>query len=107
MGFVKQAKAQSMARDAQRALSEGHQVFVVQIRGAIGHSPVLSRPIQDVAEQIEAIEAVGWRLSEFTSVPFKNNMTTVCLFRPVQHRQPVQPPVQQPAFRPQHAAQPF
>lgn len=82
MGFIKQAKADSMAASAQRAIVEGRKVFVVQIRGAMHNTLAMSHPVADVAEQIEAIEAVGWRLDQLTAVPYKDNITNVCLFRP-------------------------
>lgn len=51
----------------------------------MSHSPKLSRPIQDIAEIMEGGEAVGWKLDQFTSVPYDGNMTITCLFR----RQPM------------------
>jgi len=83
MGFIKQVKGDSMANDARRAVAEGHSVFVAQFRGAVSHSPSLSRPIQGIAEMIEAVEGEGWRVDQFTSVPYKDNMTVTCLFRRV------------------------
>lgn len=70
-----------MGSNAKRAYEEGHTVFIAQFRGAFGHSPSLSRPIAGVAEMIEAVENQGWRLEQFTSVPYKDNMTVVGLFR--------------------------
>lgn len=70
-----------MAKQAARAAAEGRSVFIVQFRGQVGHTAELSRPIGGVAEMIEAVEAQGWRVDHFTSVPYKDNMTVVCLFR--------------------------
>lgn len=81
MGFIRQAKADKMGEDAKRALEEGRTVFIAQFRGDISHSPALTRPIAGVAESIESVEAEGWHLDQFTSVPYKDNMTVVCLFR--------------------------
>ena len=81
MGIFKDAKSDSMAAHARRAADEGRQVFVAQFRGAASHSPKLSRPVADVAEMIEAVEAEGWRVDQFTAVPFDNNMTITILFR--------------------------
>ena len=81
MGFIKDSKSNSMASDAKRSYDEGHTVFIAQFRGALGHSPSLSRPIAGVAEMIEAVEKQGWQLEQFTSVPYKDNMTVVGLFR--------------------------
>lgn len=50
---------------------------------ALSHTPELSRPVAGVAEMIEAVEAEGWRVDQMTSVPYKDNMSIVCLFRPV------------------------
>lgn len=81
MGFIKQAKADSMANQARKARDDGHNVFFVQIRGAMHNTLSMSHPVADVAEQIEAIEAEGWRLDQLTAVPFKDNVTNLCLFR--------------------------
>lgn len=70
-----------MSSNAARARDEGRSVFIVQLRGAASHSPRLSSVVPGVAEQIEAIEAQGWRLDQFTSVPYEDNITTTCLFR--------------------------
>lgn len=34
-----------------------------------------------MAERIEAGEAVGWEMDQFTAVPYKDNITVVALFR--------------------------
>ena len=81
MGVFKESKADSMVTHAKRAAQEGRSVFVAQFRGGVSHSPQLSRPISGVAEMIEGVEAAGWRLDQFTSVPYDNNMTVTCLFR--------------------------
>jgi len=56
--------------------------------GGVGHTPSLSRPIPGVAEMLESVESQGWKLDQFTSVPYKDNMTVVGLFRraPIQER---------------------
>jgi hypothetical protein len=82
MGFIKQAKADSFANSARRAAEEGHQVFVVQFRGAMMHNPALSRPVQDAAEMIESVEANGWQLDKMTGIEWHDNITLICLFRP-------------------------
>lgn len=81
MGIFKDAKSDSMASHAKRAAAEGRKVFVAQFRGAVSHSPKLSRPVADVAEMIEAVEEEGWRVDQFTAVPYDNNMTITILFR--------------------------
>ena len=37
---------------------------------------------------IEAIEDQGWLMDQFTSVPYRGNMTTVCLFRRARAQRP-------------------
>jgi hypothetical protein len=81
MGFFKQTKANTLANYASRARQEGRSVFVAQFRGAMHNSPSMSHPISDVAEMIEAVEGEGWRMDQFTSVPYKDNITVVALFR--------------------------
>lgn len=81
MGIFKKAAAESIADNAKRALDEGHTIFVAQFRGAVSHSPTLTRPIGGMAERIEAVEALGWRMDQFTAVPYKDNITVVALFR--------------------------
>ncbi|HEX5995974.1 MAG TPA: hypothetical protein VFY84_12600 [Jiangellales bacterium] len=61
MSWVKDAKAQSVAKEAQRAVSEGRYVFVCRINNpALSHQ--MSGSVSGVAEQIEAIEQAGWWL---------------------------------------------
>jgi hypothetical protein len=81
MGIFKQSVANSIESDPKRALDEGHSVFVAQFRGAVSHSPSLTRPIGGMAERIEAVERVGWHMDQFTAVPYKDNITVVALFR--------------------------
>jgi hypothetical protein len=81
MGIMKQSVADSIEKDARRALEEGHSVFVAQFRGAMSHNPSLTRPVGGMAERIEAVEAVGWVMDQFTAVPYKDNITIVALFR--------------------------
>ena len=81
MGVLKKAAADSIASDAQRSWDEGHSVFVAEFRGAVSHSPSLTRPIGGMAERIEAVEAAGWLMDQFTAVPYKDNITVVALFR--------------------------
>jgi hypothetical protein len=81
MGVFKQSAADSIENHAKRALDEGHSVFVAQFRGGMSHSPSLTRPIGGMAERIEAVEALGWKMDQFTAVPYKDNITVVALFR--------------------------
>jgi hypothetical protein len=84
MGFFKSEKkaaAGSIGSDAKRSLDEGHSVFVAQLRGGTLHSPDRTEPISGIAEMIEAVEAVGWHMDRFTSMPYKDNITVIALFR--------------------------
>lgn len=81
MGIAKQVKQDSAAGAARRAREEGHTVFVYQCRGAMSHSPTLSRPVQDVAEMIEGIESEGWQLDRMDSNIYDRNVTIIGLFR--------------------------
>jgi hypothetical protein len=87
------------AKRAASAMRDGHRVHVVQIRGSVSHTAKLSRPIDGAAEQIEAIEAEGWRLDHFSAVPYRRNMTLTCLFRPA--------PPQRPGTAAQYAQQSY
>lgn len=104
MGFIKEAKANNMAGDAKRAAEEGRTVFVAQFRGAVSHSPSLSRPIGGVAEMIEAVEAEGWRVDQFTAFPYKDNMTVAVMFRRAMVPQPLQLPQQAQQYGPSASA---
>ena len=66
MGFIKDAKADSIASHAQRAIEEGRTIFAPRLnspRTAAG----FSGPVSGWAEQIEAIEAAGWQLVNWTA----------------------------------------
>lgn len=78
---MRDRRADSMAEHAARAIQEGRSVFIGQFRGSVSHTAELSRPISGVAEMIEAVEAQGWQVDQFTSVPYNDNMTVVCMFR--------------------------
>jgi hypothetical protein len=64
MGFLKEARASMAAKHAQRAIEEGHKVFVFNMNMPTGKAE--GTPVSGVAEQIEAIETVGWRLDMMT-----------------------------------------
>lgn len=60
MGLLKNAIAHVAAKHAARALEEGRSVLLYQM-----NMPRVSgegTPVSGCAEQIEAIEGVGWRL---------------------------------------------
>lgn len=59
MGFIKDAKVPVMPTEAQKAIDAGQRVFVCRInQGALQSN--WSGPLDAVAEQIEAIEGLGW-----------------------------------------------
>lgn len=60
MGIIKQTKANVATHHAQRAYDEGHTTLV--IRMDVPRSTIEGHPISGLAEQIEAVEAVGWEL---------------------------------------------
>lgn len=63
MGFITDVKVQSMRTEAQKAAEAGQKVFVCRInQGALQSN--WSGPLVAVAEQIEAIEGVGWQLDQ-------------------------------------------
>ncbi|MFF7158116.1 hypothetical protein [Streptomyces sp. NPDC008139] len=65
MGFIKDVKVQTMKTEAQKAIDAGQHVFVCRInQGAL--QPNWSGPLVAVAEQIEAIEGLGWALDQST-----------------------------------------
>lgn len=63
MGWLKDAKANVMRGEAERAISEGRRVFVCRINQGVMQSN-WSGPLSGVAEQIEAIEELGWVLDQ-------------------------------------------
>lgn len=63
MGWVKDAKATAIGKEAARAVSEGRRVFVCRINQPIANSG-FSGSLSGMAEQIEAIEAEGWSLDQ-------------------------------------------
>ena len=61
MGWIKDAKAEAISKEAQRALDEGRTVFVCRVnQGSLQSN--YSGSLSGVAEQIEAVEALGWKL---------------------------------------------
>lgn len=64
MGFLKEAKATIAAKHATRALEEGRSVLLFNMD--VPRNKVEGTPVSGVAEQIEAIEAVGWYLDRMS-----------------------------------------
>lgn len=76
MGWIKEAKANVAGNHAARARDEGRQVLVFLVD--VPRSASQGSPISGVAEQIEAVEAEGWRLDHLAA---KDAGSMVALFR--------------------------
>lgn len=66
MAWIKDQKANAVADDARRAIAEGRQVFAARF-----WTPSLTGGAGSVAswaEQIEAVEAEGWQLAQWTVI---------------------------------------
>ena len=82
MGFMKEAKADTMRQHAGRAMQEGRQVLVVRIQTRFWSAGAFSGPMDDTAEMIEAIEGQGWHLDQMSYVMKKNDKPEgIYLFR--------------------------
>ncbi|MBD0743915.1 hypothetical protein BG418_20290 [Streptomyces sp. CBMA152] len=81
MGWIKDAKAEAISKEAQRAIDEGRTVFVCRVnQGALQSN--FSGSLSGVAEQIEAIEAVGWQLDQASfSHDHKDHASAFLIFR--------------------------
>jgi hypothetical protein len=106
MGFIKDAKAKSIAEQAARAVAEGRLVFACRVNEG-GWNDNWGGSLSGVAEQIEAVESTGWRLDQSTFLPGKGqNVSAFLIFRraapqpyqpapqPLQGQQPAAPPYQ-------------
>jgi hypothetical protein len=83
VGFIKDAKAKSLAEQAGRAVAEGRQVFACRVNEG-GWNDNWGGSLSGVAEQIEAVEATGWRLDQSTFLPGKGqNVSAFLIFRRV------------------------
>ena len=80
MGLIKQAKQNMVAAEAKRAIEEGRKVFVAKLNPTLT-SGSISGSLGGVAEMIEAIEDVGWRLQALSSHAEGHRPDLVCLFR--------------------------
>jgi len=61
MGFIKEAKAQVVAKDALKAWEEGRSVFTPILNTPATHTGA-SGAVDDIALMVEAIIGVGWQL---------------------------------------------
>ncbi|MGW4567074.1 hypothetical protein ACWEN3_33330 [Streptomyces sp. NPDC004561] len=81
MGWIKEAKANAIKEHAQRAIAEGRTVFVCRVnQGALQSN--FSGPLSGVAEQIEAVEELGWQLDQASfSHDHKDHASAFLIFR--------------------------
>jgi hypothetical protein len=68
MGFIKDVKVSIIAGHAKRARDEGRSVFLARINVGVTDAG-MSGPAGSFAEQIEAVEATGWRLEHMSFTP--------------------------------------
>lgn len=84
MGFINKAKADSAEREARNAIERGRKVFVYKFIEANMNS-MATGAMTGINDQIEAIEALGWRLDQFGVGEGKalsgERIALVCLFR--------------------------
>jgi hypothetical protein len=66
MGVFTKAKHDELVKAATAARSEGRRVFVYRYIEKLTNSR-MSAPMPDLAEAIEAVEALGWRLDRLMS----------------------------------------
>lgn len=65
MGFIKDAKKNAIAEEAQRARAEGRRFFCPKLNTPMTQHG-FSGSIAGWAEQIEAIEDAGWELTSWS-----------------------------------------
>jgi hypothetical protein len=82
VGFLTDAKAQQAAKHATRAATEGRTVFVLLVN--VPKLAAEGQPVSGVAEQVEAVEAAGWRLHSLSA---RDAGSMVALFRRSHHQE--------------------
>lgn len=65
MGIFKDAKSNMLTTEAERAIAEGRTVYVPKLNTP-ATAAGLSGAVPGWAEMIEAVEAVGWRLDQWS-----------------------------------------
>ena len=91
MGFIKDAKAKSLGEQAARAIQEGRVVFAARVNEG-GWNSGYGGSLSGVAEQIESVEAQGWRLEHSSALPGKgDNVSMFLVFRRAVPMAPQQP----------------
>ncbi|MER7916276.1 MULTISPECIES: hypothetical protein [unclassified Streptomyces] len=84
MGFINNAKARGATDEARKAVAEGRTVLVYKFIEA-NKTSTTTAPMAGIGEQIEAVEAEGWRLDQMAAAESKTlsgeRIGLVCLFR--------------------------
>lgn len=94
MAWVKDTKVAVITKHAERAIQEGRVVFLARINVGMTDAG-MSGPVTGAAEQIEAVEAVGWRLDQMSYAQDKGGKPEgYFLFRRAQVAQQPRPPQQ-------------
>ncbi len=65
MGFLKDAKSETLAKDARRAAEDGRGVFT-PLLAFPASKPGMTGGVDDWAAMVDAVEAEGWRLVEWS-----------------------------------------
>lgn len=83
MGLMKQSKINTIGQDAARAKGEGRTVFVCRYWDEVLNFQGTGA-ISGASEAIEAVEAAGWALDDFSYswAPEKKRGISVMVFRP-------------------------
>ncbi|WP_329187035.1 hypothetical protein [Actinacidiphila glaucinigra] len=84
MGFINDAKANMAGTEAKKAREKGQKVLVYKFIEA-NKSSMSTAPMAGIGEQIEAIEAEGWRLYNLAGAEGKalsgERSAVIALFR--------------------------
>lgn len=72
--------SEQRTRDAEAALAKGRTAFTYRLTST---SSRRMGPVPDWSDQIEAIESVGWRLDQFSTIrqSWIGAYAAVCVFR--------------------------
>lgn len=82
MGFIKDAKANMLITEAERAKAEGRTVFAPRLNAGSSNSG-MTGSVSGWAEMIEGIESAGWAMYHWAvSVDEKGRAEAFPLFRP-------------------------
>lgn len=86
MGFINNAKADIATSAARKARQDGQRILVYKFIEANTASKSTA-PMTGIADQIQAVEAAGWRLDQMSAAEGKamtgERVALVCLFRAV------------------------